>query len=352
VSASLPGAPMQSTPMPAAERSSRRRTRLLGHPLLAFAIRRLAGMVLVLFAISVLTFLIFQVIPNGDPALRLAGRRATPQEIHDVRVQWGFDKPVWVQYLRTMEQILTGKVISYSQQVNVIDQVGEDLPATISLTIGASVIWLALGISLGLVGAMLARRGRLARLADRALGVLAMTGVSMPVFLLGDLLLFYLGYELGLFPLGGYVPLTQNPLQWLSHLVLPWLSLAILFAGFYSRLLRVSILDAMGESYVRTAHAKGLSPRRVLIRHVLRNSLLPIVALWGLDFATVLGGGALLTETVFNLHGVGQYAAESIERLDIPPILVITMLTAFLVVVLSAVTDLLQAVLDPRVRVR
>jgi peptide/nickel transport system permease protein len=325
---------------------------LRGHPLLGFAIRRLAGTVAVLFAISVLTFLIFQVIPDGDPALRLAGRLATPQEIHDVRVQWGFDKPIWVQYLRTMEQVFTGKVISYTQQVNVVDQVAEDLPATISLTIGASVIWLVLGIWLGLLGAMLSRRGRLARLADRGLGMLAMAGVSMPVFLMGDLLLFYLGYRLGLFPLGGYVPLTQDPLRWLSHLVLPWISLAILFAGFYSRLLRMSILDTMGESYVRTAHAKGLSPRRVLIWHVLRNSLLPIVSLWGLDFATVLGGGALLTETVFNLHGVGQYAAESVQRLDIPPILVITMLTAFLVVVFSAVTDLLQAALDPRVRVR
>jgi peptide/nickel transport system permease protein len=319
--------------------------------MIAFAARRLVGMVAVLFAISALTFLIFQVIPNGDPALRLAGRLASPQEIHDVRAQWGFDKPIWVQYLRTMEQILTGKVISYTQQVNVVDQVAEDLPATISLTVGASVIWLALGVCLGLLGALLSRGGSLARLADRGLGALAMAGISMPAFLLGDLLLYYLGYELRLFPLGGYVPLTQDPLQWLTHLVLPWLSLAILFAGFYSRLLRAGILDTIGESYVRTARAKGLSPRRVLIFHVLRTSLLPIVALWGLDFAAVLGGGALLTETVFNLHGVGQYAAESIERLDIPPILVITMLTAFLVVVLSAVTDLLHAALDPRVRV-
>lgn len=320
--------------------------------MIAFAARRLLAMVAVLFAISVLTFLIFQVIPNGDPALRLAGKLATPQEIHDVRKQWGFDKPVYVQYMRTMEQVLTGKVISYTQQVNVLEQVGEDLPATISLTIGASVLWLLLGVSLGLLGALLSRRGALSRLADRGLGALAMAGISTPAFLLGDVLLFYFGYRLKAFPLGGYVPLTTDPARWFTHLVLPWLSLAILFAGFYSRLLRASVLDAMGESYVRTARAKGLSSRQVLISHVLRNSLLPIVSLWGLDFAAVLGGGALLTETVFDLHGVGQYAAESIQRLDIPPILVITMLTAFFVVVLSAVTDLLQAVLDPRVRLR
>jgi peptide/nickel transport system permease protein len=318
----------------------------------AFVLRRLLSMVLVLFAISLLTFLIFQVIPNGDPALRLAGKLATPQEIKDIRIQWGFNQPIWVQYGRTMEQIFTGKVISYTQQVNVIDQIGEDLPATISLTIGASLLWLALGVMLGVLGAQLSRHGRLARLADRALGALAMTGISMPAFLLGDLLLFYLGYKLRLFPLGGYVPLTQSPLHWLTHMILPWLSLTVLFAGFYSRVLRASILETMNESYVRTARAKGISPRKVLISHVLRNSLLPIVSLWGLDFAAVLGGGALLTETVFNLHGVGQYAAESTQRLDVPPILVITMLTAFLVVMLSAVSDLLQAALDPRVRLR
>lgn len=320
--------------------------------MLVFAVRRLVAMVLVLFAISLLTFLIFQVIPDGDPALRLAGKLATPQEIKDVRIQWGFNKPIWVQYARTMEQIFTGKVVSYTQQVNVIDQVWEDLPPTISLTVGASLLWLTFGVGLGVFGAMLAHRGRAARIGDRALGAIAMTGISMPAFLLGDLLLFYLGYKLHLFPLGGYVPLTQDPAQWFTHMILPWVSLTVLFAGFYSRVLRASILDTMGESYVRTARAKGLSSRRVLFSHVLRNSLLPIVSLWGLDFAAVLGGGALLTETVFNLQGVGQYAAESTQRLDIPPILVITMLTAFLVVVLSAVTDLLQAALDPHVRLR
>lgn len=325
---------------------------LPSHPLLAFALRRLAAMAAVLFAISVLTFLVFQVIPDGDPALRLAGHLATPQEIRDIRKQWGFNQPIYIQYLRTMEQIFTAKVVSYTQQVNVLEQVGEDLPATVSLTVGASLIWLAFGVGLGLLGALLSRGGRAARLLDRLLGALAMTGISMPAFLLGDLLLYYLAYRLSLFPLGGYVPLTADPVGWLTHMLLPWASLAILFTGFYSRLLRSSILETLGEQYVRTAQAKGLSRRRVLVHHVLRNSLVPIVSLWGLDVAAVLGGGALLTETVFNLHGVGQYAAESIERLDIPPILVITMLTAFFVVVFSALTDILYATLDPRVRLR
>ncbi|HEY1688765.1 MAG TPA: ABC transporter permease [Solirubrobacteraceae bacterium] len=320
--------------------------------MIRFALWRIAATVAVLFAISVLTFLIFQVIPNGDPAVRLAGRLANTQEIHDVRRQWGFDKPIYVQYLRTMEQIFTGKVISYTQQVNVLEQIGQDLPATISLTVGAGLIWLVVGIALGLAGALLAEGGRLQRLLDRLLGALAMLGISMPSFLLGDVLLFYLGFKLHVFPLGGYVPLTQDPWAWLTHMILPWISLSILTIGFYSRLLRAGILDTLSEPYVRTARAKGLSERRVLIAHVLRNSLVPIVALWGLDFAAVLGGGALLTETVFNLGGVGQYAAESIQHLDIPPILVITMLTAFIVVLFSTITDVVQALLDPRVRLR
>ncbi len=329
-----------------------RSLRLSSHPLLSFALRRLAGMVAVLFAVSVLTFLVFQVIPDGDPALRLAGHLATPSEIRDIRRQWGFNRPVYIQYLRTMEQIFTAKVVSYTQQVNVLAQVGEDLPPTISLTVGASVLWLIFGVALGLLGALLSRGGAAARLFDRLLGALAITGISMPTFLLGDLLLYYLAYRLSLFPLGGYVPLSSSPGGWFTHMLLPWATLAIVLSGFYARLLRSSILETLSEPYVRTAEAKGLPRARVLIHHVLRNSLLPVVSLWGLDFAAVLGGGALLTETVFNLHGVGQYAAESISRLDIPPILVITMLTAFFVVLFSALTDIMYAALDPRVRLR
>ncbi len=310
-----------------------------------FVLRRLASMVAVLFAISVLTFLIFQAIPDGDPALRLAGRLASPQQVQDVRAQWGFDKPLYVQYAKTMQKIFSGTVISYSQQLNVLDQIKRDLPATISLTLGASVIWLLFGVLFGLLSAIKA-----GRFLDRSLTVLSMVGVSMPAFLVGDLLVYYLGYKAHLFPLSGYVPLTSDPWGWLTHLILPWISLAVLFVGFYSRVLRSTIIDTMNEDYVRTARAKGLSERRVLVRHVLRNSMIPIVSLWGLDFAAVLGGGALLIEVVFNLQGVGQYAAQSIQRLDIPPILVVTMLAAFFVVLFSAIVDIVYAALDPRIR--
>jgi len=310
-----------------------------------FVARRLVSMVVVLFAISVLTFVIFEAIPNGDPAVRLAGRTATPETIAAVRHTWGFDKPVYEQYLITMKNVFSGNVISYTQQVNVEQQIVEGLPATISLALGAGLIWLALGIVLGVVSAV-----RAGRVTDRALTGLAMIGVSTPVFLIGAFLLYLLAYRLQLFPNGGYVPLTEDPLDWAYHMILPWTALSVLYIGFYSRVLRSNMLDTMNEDFVRTARAKGLSSRRVLVRHVLRNSLIPIVTLWGLDFAAVIGGGAILTESVFNLHGVGQYAAQSIGQLDVPPVLVIVMFGAFFVVALSAVADIVVAALDPRIK--
>jgi peptide/nickel transport system permease protein len=313
--------------------------------MLRFVVRRLISTVLVLFAISVMTFLIFQAIPNGDPALRLAGRLAQPQEIADVRRQWGFDKPIYVQYVKTMEKILDGSITSYTQRLNVEDQIRQDLPVTLSLALGAGLIWLFVGIVFGLLSAMTAGRA-----LDRCLTVLSLVGVSTPVFLVGAVMLYFLGYKWSLFPLTGYVKLTDDPWGWFTHLLMPWFALSVLFIGFYSRVLRSTILDTVNEDFVRAARAKGISERQVMIRHVLRNSMIPIISLWGLDFAGVIGGGALLTESVFSLNGVGQYAAESIGRLDIPPVLVIVMLGAAAVVVIGAIVDVIYAALDPRIR--
>lgn len=310
-----------------------------------FVVRRLGSAVVVLFAISVLTFLIFQAIPNGKPEDRLAGRTSTPETRAAVRKSWGFDKPIYDQYAITMRKVFTGDVISYTQQVNVEDEIRRDLPATLSLAIGAGIIWLLLGMAFGLFSAM-----RAGRFTDRALTVLSLIGVSTPVFLIGAVLLYVLAFKLGIFPNTGYVPLTKDPLDWLHHMILPWIALSVLFIGFYSRVLRSSILDTMNEDFVRAARAKGLSERRVLVRHVLRNSMIPIISLWGLDFAAVIGGAAILTESVFNLQGVGQYAAQSVRALDVPPVLVITMFGAFVVVLLSAAVDVLYALLDPRIR--
>jgi peptide/nickel transport system permease protein len=275
----------------------------------------------------------------------MAGRLATPQQVQDVRQQWGFDKPIYVQYAKTMQKIVTGTVVSYTQELNVLDEVKRGLPVTLSLSVGAGFIWLSLGIVFGLLSAMSA-----GKLLDRALTVLSLIGVSTPVFFLGALMLYYLGYKLALFPLGGYVKFTESPWGWFTHLIMPWFALSVLFIGVYSRVLRSTVLDTMNEDFVRAARAKGISERRVMLRHVLRNSLIPVISLFGLDFAAVVGGGAILTESVFGLHGVGQYAAESISRLDVPPVLVITMLGAGSVVVLSALLDVLFAILDPRIR--
>src|SRR5580693_1061076 len=331
-------------PAPRAEPVSDARTRRSSW-IVWFLLRRAASLVAVLFAITVLTFLIFQAIPDGDPALRMAGRLATPQQVRDIREQWGFDKPIYVQYAKTMEKVLDGSVISYTQQINVEQEIVRDLPPTISLALGAGVIWLVFGVLFGLLSAVYA-----GRFLDRLLSVIALGGISMPVFFLGAIMLYWLGYEWGLLPLGGYVGLTVNPWEWLTHMLMPWVALSVVSIGVYSRVLRANVLDTMGEDFVRTARAKGLSRRRVLIRHVLRNSLMGIVTLWGLDFAWVIGGGAILVESVFNLGGVGQYAAQSIGRLDIPPVMVVTMLVAAAVVVLSAVVDVVYALLDPRVR--
>jgi peptide/nickel transport system permease protein len=310
-----------------------------------FIVRRTLSMLVVLFAISVVTFVIFNVIPGGDPALRMAGRQPDPGQLERIREDWGFNEPVYVQYVKTMGRVFSGDLVSYSTQQNVLDEIGKRIGRTFSLAIGAAIMWMVFATALGLYTAI-----RAGRLSDRLLTILALVGISMPVFWIGALMNYYLGFKAGIFPNGGYVPLDQDPIDWLYHLIMPWTALSLLFIGVYSRILRSNVLDTLNEDYVRTARAKGLSERRVLIRHVLRNSLIPIVTLWGLDFGAVLGGAAILTETVFDLQGVGQYAAESVDQLDVPPVLAITMFGAFFIVFLNTVVDIVYAVLDPRIR--
>ena len=316
----------------------------------AFLIRRLIGAVLVCIAVTFIVFIIFILVPGGGAsgtAQRIAGKNATPELIKSVEHTWGFDRPVYVQYWKLMKKMFTNKLVSYTSQQNVISQIVQGMPVTFSLTVGAGIIWLFFGILVGVISAVTA-----GRLSDRVITVLALIGISMPVVWLGIITRYYLaeGGITTLFPDGEYVGITSNPLQWFWHLLLPWLVLAVLFIGFYGRVLRGNILDAINEDYVRTAKAKGLSPRRIMVKHVLRTSLIPIITLFGLDFAGVLGGGAILTETVFDLHGVGQYAAQSINNFDLPPIMGVTMYGAFFIVVFSVFVDLFYAFLDPRIR--
>jgi peptide/nickel transport system permease protein len=309
-----------------------------------FVIRRLIGTVLVLFAVSVLTFLIFNVVPNSDPAQRMAGKNATPELIASINEEWGFNDSLPQQYLTMMKKVFSGNLISYEGREPVDERIVEGIPATFSLCIGAAVIWMFFGILFGYLSALKAG-GWL----DTTLTVVAVAGISMPVFWLAAILLNYLAYKTGIFPSQGYVELTENPLEWAYHLILPWTTLAVLYLGFYSRVLRSSMLDVMNEDYVRTARAKGLSERRVMSRHVMRNSLIPIVTLFGLDFGALLGG-AILIESIFNLNGIGQYAEEALGHFDLPPIMAITLFGAFFVVLFNSLVDIAYAYLDPRIR--
>jgi len=315
--------------------------------MLNFLVRRTVGAILVIIAVTFIVFVIFIVVPGGDPAQRIAGKNATQQNIVNIRHDWGFDRPFYVQYYKMMQKMFSGELVSYTSQQNVLDQIKLGMPATFSLAIGAGIIWLFFGIVAGVVSAIKA-----GKLSDRAITVLALIGVSLPVFWLGIVTRYYLaeGGLTSIFPDGEYVAFTTDPLQWFWHLVLPWCCLSVLFIGFYGRVLRGNILDTSNEDYVRTAKAKGLAPNRIMRKHVLRLSLIPIVTLFGLDFAAVLGGGAILTETVFDLHGVGQYAAQSINNFDLPPIMAVTLYGAMFIVVFSVLVDLFYAYLDPRIR--
>jgi peptide/nickel transport system permease protein len=315
--------------------------------MVAFLIRRVFGMILVLLAVSFVTYLIFFKIPGGDPAQRIAGRTATSANIASIKDKLGLNHNFVVQWFDMVKQLVTGNLVSYYDGTNVVSQIKQGIPATFSLCIGAAIIWLGFGILVGTISAVYA-----GRFSDRAITALALIGISLPVAWLGLILRYFFaeGGVTTIFPDGGYVPLTSDPAGWFSHLILPWFTLAVLFIGFYGRVLRSNILDTINEDFVRTAKAKGLSSRRILVKHVLRASLIPIVTLFGLDFAAVLGGGAIITETVFVLHGVGYYAYEAIQSQDLPPLMGVTLYGAAFIVVFSTLVDVAYAYLDPRIR--
>jgi peptide/nickel transport system permease protein len=310
-----------------------------------FIARRLVGMAAVLFAVSVIVFAIFNVIPNSSPAQRLAGKNATPTLVKGIEEEWGFDESLPQQYLTMMKKVFTGELTSYEPRVPVDERIVEGIPATLSLCAGAAALWMVFGILFGYLAAVRAG-GKL----DKLLTGVAVAGISIPVFLLAPVLIYFLTYKIELFPNGGYVPWTEDPAEWLTHLILPWFTLAALSIGFYSRVLRSNMLDAMNEDYVRTARAKGLSERRVMTRHVLRNSLIPIVTLFGLDVGALLGGTAIITEKLFSINGVGLYAADAVANAELPPVMGVTLYGAFFVVFFNTLVDIAYAYLDPRVR--
>ena len=318
-----------------------------------FWLRRLVGLVLVLFALSVIVFVIFNVIPGGDPALRMAGRHPTAANIASIRETWGFNKPLWTQYLDMMSKLLINHdLISYQNQTPVLPAIGRAIPKTLSLAIGAAVIWLGFGVLFGVLSGL--NQGKW---VDRILTVLAMAGISTPIFWLGAVLLYLLTFVWHSFflfswiPPGGYVPITSSPLQWFTHLVLPWICLSVVSMGFYSRVVRNSLLEVQSADYVRTARAMGLSGRRVLLRHVLRTALIPVASLFALDFGAAVGGTVILIEPVFGINGVGNYAQQAVSQLDLPPLMALTLYGVFFIVIVNAIADVLFMKLDPRITV-
>jgi peptide/nickel transport system permease protein len=241
--------------------------------------------------------------------------------------------------------------VSYSSQLNVVNEIKKGIPATFSLCIGAAIIWLSFGILVGVISAVYA-----GRFSDRLITVFALIGISMPVFWLGEVMNLITQdrlHDTFLFswvPPLGYVPFTVDPWQWFLHLILPWITLSVLYIGFYARVLRANLLDIQNEDYVRTAKAKGLSPRAVLVKHMLRTSMITFVSLFGLDLGVLIGGGALLTEVVFGLPGVGLLTYHALLSLDLPVIMATVIYGAFFITIMSALVDIVYARLDPRIR--
>ncbi len=334
--------------------------------MIRFIVRRLIVTVFLLLVVSMITFGIFFLIPRlaGQNSYQLAsqyvGRNPTPSAIHAIEQKLGFNEPLVVQYGRFAKGIVMGAHYnagpdktycpppcfgySFRNQQPVWPMMMSDVPVTASLAFGAALLWLVGGTAIGVLSAL--RRGSV---FDRAAMGIALAGVSLPIFFTGLIALELFSFKWPIFPDLQYVSLTQNPYRWARNLALPWITLAFLYAALYARLTRAGMLETMSEDYIRTARAKGLPERNVIVKHGLRAALTPIVTIFGLDLGLLLGG-AVLTEFTFSLHGLGLFTVLAIQNSDLPEILGVVMLAAFFVVIANLIVDILYAVVDPRVR--
>ena len=318
--------------------------------MLRYIIRRILWVIVLLFLVSAVTFLIFYSLPSADPAALRAGRQPNPQLVETIRHNLGLDKPIYVQYWRYMKQVVLHFDFGYSYQNSapVRQQIVDRLPATISLTAGAVVVWLCIAFPVGIISAVKRRQW-----PDRIAMGTALVAISAPVYWLGLVSLYLFSKDIGQFPLfdgaGTYKPFSEDPSQWFGSLIMPWFVLAATFAAFYARLLRANLLETMSEDYIRTARAKGLSERRVIMGHGVRAAITPIVTVLGLDIGILLGG-AILTESVFNIPGVGRLAYDAIQRSDLPVIQGTVLFGAFFIVIANLIVDIAYAFIDPRVR--
>jgi peptide/nickel transport system permease protein len=318
--------------------------------MLRYIIRRLLWVIVLLIIVSMITFVIFYAFPSADPAVLRAGRSPSPALIAHIRHTLGLDQPIYVQYWRYIENIILHFNFGYSYQFSlpVTKLIFERLPATISLTVGAVVVWLLVGLPVGMISAIRRRT-----VLDRVTMTGTLVAISSPVYWLGLMSLLLLSNDIGVLHVfdgaGTYTGLTANPGRWFGSLILPWLVLATAFAAFYARLLRSNLIETMSEDYIRTARAKGLPEREVILRHGVRSAITPIVTVLGIDIGTLMGG-AVLTETVFNIPGVGRLAYEGIINADLPVIQGTVLFGAFFIVIANLIVDVAYAFLDPRVR--
>ncbi|MGI8414017.1 MAG: ABC transporter permease [Solirubrobacteraceae bacterium] len=316
----------------------------------AYIIRRVLWGIALLVLVSALTFLFFNIFPSADPAQLRAGRNTNPQTIAHIRHELGLDKPLYTQFFDYMKGLFLHFNLGYSYYsgASVRGLIADRLPATLSLTVGAAALWLLVGIPVGIISAI--KRG--SRLDRAAMGT-ALVFVSMPVFWLGLLVLFLFASDIGRLPLlpgaNSYMGLTANPGKWFTSLIMPWIVLAATAAAIYSRLLRGSLLEVMGEDYIRTARAKGLSERRVIWRHGVRGAITPVITVFGIDVGVLLGG-AVLTETVFDIPGIGRLNYDAIIHSDFQIVQGTVLLAAAFIIVANIVVDISYAYLDPRVR--
>jgi len=324
--------------------------------------RRIFFAIVTILLVSAAVFAIFSFLPF-DPAALTCGQRCTPQIIEGNRIKLGFDKPIYEQYWLFLSGIFAGRTYgsgsaafscpapafgySFNENACVTDMIKESLPVTLNLAVGALVIWLVLGISLGVIAAKFKNRW-----PDTSSSVFVLLGTSLPTFVTGLALLIWVSIKWKIVPmsLDGYVSVIDSPSRWFMYFILPWITLAIAYAALYTRFTRAAVLDTLGEDYIRTARAKGVKERTVLFKHTLRAVLAPIVTMAGLDFAGLVGG-AIITETIFNLPGLARLTLRSVYEFDLPVVLATTILAAVVVIVMNLLVDMLYAVLDPRVRI-
>jgi peptide/nickel transport system permease protein len=316
-----------------------------------FLVRRILAGIIVLWAVATLTFFLFFVaVPEGVVARNLAGRAATPQVIAQVERNLGLNEPTLVQYGHYLNNLLHGNLgFSYYSQQPVTTIIKQALPATLSVVIGGTLLWLIAGLGTGILSATRARS-----LFDRIATVGVLAGVSAPVFVVGELLIVGVYLQLNNHGIGfiqtGYTPITQSFSAWLGCMILPWVTLAIVQAAVYTRLSRGSLLDTLGEDYIRTARSKGLSERRVLYRHAVRSAMTPVVSQLGIDIGALLGG-VIVVEQVFGLQGLGQQTVTAITQGDGQLVIGFVIVAALFVVIANLIVDISYALLDPRVRV-